>query len=273
MIIPQLAQEQLGYTALLAGLILSPGGLVVLFLIPLVGRLLPRVQTRFIIAFGFFFMGCALSWAYFMITPGLDFYTLALIRVTQTAALAFLFVPTSTIAYSTLPKEVNNDASALYVMFRNLAGSIGISLVTAYQRESVQTNRALLVHNLTPLNPAYQQTLAQVQSSLEAMGRTHAVAHQQALGWMNQMLNGQAAISPIWTCSRSVRWRLSWWCRLPSCSHRPRPAEGARRTEAHAPIRLQNRDVRQSVYASLPPICPWATSRRASRNSTSLAAG
>ncbi len=193
-IIPQLAQEQLGYTALLAGLILSPGGLVVLFLIPIVGRMLPRVQTRFIIAFGFFVMGCALSWAYFMITPGLDFFTLALIRTAQAAGLAFLFVPTSTIAYSTLPKEVNNDASALYVMFRNLAGSIGISLVTAYQRESVQTSRALLVHNLTPLNPAYQQTLARVQSSLEAMGRTHAVAHQQALGWMNQMLNGQAAI-------------------------------------------------------------------------------
>ncbi len=192
--IPQLAQEQLGYTALLAGLILSPGGLAVLLLLPIVSRLLPVVQTRYLIGFGFFTMGCALSWAYFNITPELDFYHLALIRVLQTAALAFLFVPTSTIAYATLPKELNADASALYVMFRNVAGSVAISLVTAYQREAAQTARADLVHNMTPLNPGYQQTLAQVQSTLELMGRTTAQAQHQALGWMNQMLNGQAAI-------------------------------------------------------------------------------
>ena len=79
-------------------------------------------------------------------------------------------------------------------MFRNIAGAVAISLVTAYQRNAEQAARANLVHNMTPLNPAYQQTLAQVQSTLESMGRTTAQAQHQALGWMNQMLNGQAAI-------------------------------------------------------------------------------
>ena len=63
-LIPQLSQTQFGYTALWAGLLLSPGGFVVLFLIPIVGRLLlPNVQTRYIIAFGFFSLGLALAYA------------------------------------------------------------------------------------------------------------------------------------------------------------------------------------------------------------------
>lgn len=192
-IIPQLAQVELGYTAFLAGLILSPGALLVMFLIPFVSRLLPRVQTRLIIGFGFLSMGFALCYAYFNIVPDLDFMTLALIRAAQTFALAFLFVPNSTITYSTLPKEQNNDASALYVMFRNIAGSVGISLSTAYVREASQTNRAQMVHNLSALNPAYQHTLAQVQHSIAGFGYPSAVAHAEALGWMNQTLNAQAA--------------------------------------------------------------------------------
>ena len=58
-VIPQFAQTVIGYTATWAGLILSPGGIVVIFLIPIVGRLMKIVQTRFIIATGFFVMGAA----------------------------------------------------------------------------------------------------------------------------------------------------------------------------------------------------------------------
>ena len=61
MIIPQFAQEILGYTATWSGLILSPGGVVVILLIPFIGRLMKFVQTRLVIATGFFVMGCALT--------------------------------------------------------------------------------------------------------------------------------------------------------------------------------------------------------------------
>ena len=51
-LIPQFSQQQLGYTALLSGLILSPGGIVVIILIPIVGQLMKVVQTRWIVMIG-----------------------------------------------------------------------------------------------------------------------------------------------------------------------------------------------------------------------------
>ncbi|MBN9563808.1 MAG: DHA2 family efflux MFS transporter permease subunit [Alphaproteobacteria bacterium] len=189
-LIPQLAQQHLGYTALLAGLLLSPGALLVVFLIPIVGKvLLPHVQTRYIIAFGFFSLGCALLYAH-RLTPNIDFFTLATIRAAQTFGLAFLFVPNSTITYSTLPKELNADASALYTMLRNIAGSVGISLSTAMVAEQTQVHRAYLAEHLTPFSQPYQHLLSQYSETLRSLGESA----NGALGMINQTLNQQAAI-------------------------------------------------------------------------------
>jgi DHA2 family multidrug resistance protein len=122
LLIPSLAQNWLGYTALLAGLLLSPGAIIMVVLIPLVSKyILPNVQTRNLIAFGFFVLGAA-SWYAHNLTADIDFTTLALFRAVQTVGLAFLFVPNSTLAYSTLPRSLNTDAAALYSMFRNIVG-------------------------------------------------------------------------------------------------------------------------------------------------------
>jgi MFS transporter, DHA2 family, multidrug resistance protein len=193
-LIPQLAQQVLGYTATLAGLLLSPGAVVTIVLIPVVTRLLlPNVQTRFIIAFGFFSMGCALAYAHNLV-PDVDFRTLAFMRAGQTFALAFLFVPNTTITYSTLPRELNSDASSLYVMLRNVAGSIGISLATSMLTERTQVRHNYLTDNLGPLDPGYTQTLARIEQSLRAQNWDPATIASTARGIMNQTLNTQASV-------------------------------------------------------------------------------
>jgi len=128
-IIPVMAQQWFGYTALLAGLLLSPGAAVMLLCIPITMRLvLPHVQTRYVVAFGFFALGCSAVIAH-RLTPQMDFWTLASFRAFQTVGLAFLFVPNSTLSYSTLPRSLNADATALYSMFRNISGSVGIAVI------------------------------------------------------------------------------------------------------------------------------------------------
>ena len=67
-----------------------------------------------------------------------------MMRTAQTTGLAFLFVPISTIAYITLPRELNGDATALFTMFRNVFGSIGISLATAMITERTQVHQSYL---------------------------------------------------------------------------------------------------------------------------------
>lgn len=192
-LIPQLAQEQFGYTATLAGLVLSPGAVLILFLIPVISRLLPHVQTRIFIAFGFFSLGCALAYAHGL-TPDADYNTLALMRGAQTFGLAFLFVPNSSIAYSTLPRSANADASSLYVMFRNIAGSIGISLATAMETERTQVRRAYLSQHLTPLEQPYVTLKAQIANTLFAHGTAASQAPAVADGLINMTLQKQAAV-------------------------------------------------------------------------------
>ena len=183
----------MGYTATLAGLVLSPGALMILVLIPIVGRALPFVQTRYVIGFGFFTLGCAYSYAH-GVTPDASFGTLALMRATQTLGLAFLFVPTSAIAYSTMPRALNGDASSLYVMLRNVAGSIGISLATASITERTQAHQTYLAEHLNPFNPAFNDYLAQTEHTLLSMGRAAGQVSSQAMGLALQTLTQQAAV-------------------------------------------------------------------------------
>jgi DHA2 family multidrug resistance protein len=194
LLIPSLAQNWLGYTALLAGLLLSPGAVVMVVLIPLVGKyVLPNVQTRLLIAFGFVMLGLA-SWFAHNLTPDIDFTTLALFRAVQMVGLAFLFVPNSTLAYSTLPRSLNTDAAALYSMFRNIVGSVGIALATAMANQQLQTHRAHLVDHMGALDQQYQALLARTAHAFVDLGQTAAAANTSALGLINAMLNKQAAV-------------------------------------------------------------------------------
>ena len=192
-VIPQFAQQVIGYDATWSGLILSPGGVVVIFLIPFVTRLLKYVQTRYVIATGFFIMGCALVYSNRLV-PNIDFGTLVAMRAFQTGALAFLFVPISTIAYTTLPRELNGDATALFSMFRNVFGSIGISLATAFVTQRAQTRQFYLSQYATPFHQPFNDLVASYEAAWIAMGHAAASAHQAALGRVYQLFLKQVQV-------------------------------------------------------------------------------
>ncbi|OZI37060.1 EmrB/QacA family drug resistance transporter [Bordetella genomosp. 10] len=192
-LIPQLSQQQLGYTATLAGLVLSPGALLITFMIPIVGKIMPKVETRHLIAVGFFLLGAALFYSHHLV-PQIDFNTLVLMRMAQSFALAFLFVPTSTLAYVTLPKELNDDAAALFTMFRNVAGSIGISLATAGIRERLQARMAHMVGNMSPLSQQYQDSVQRVGQALRDYTGAVGDQTQAATAHMYQTFVSQATI-------------------------------------------------------------------------------
>jgi MFS transporter, DHA2 family, multidrug resistance protein len=192
-VIPQFAQSVIGYTATWAGLILSPGGIVVILLIPIVGGLMKIAQTRFVIGTGFFIMGCAFFYSS-KLTPDIDFETLVIMRAAQTAGLAFLFVPISTVAFVTIPRELNGDATALYTMLRNVFGSVGISLASAAIIERTQVHQAYLSRWATPFHQAFDALVTAYQRALIAMGHAASAAHEMALGRVYQVYQRQAEI-------------------------------------------------------------------------------
>lgn len=192
-LVAQFAQETIGYTATWAGLLLAPGGVVVILLIPPVGRLMRVVPMRWVIAAGFSVM--ALSMVYTnALDPSIDYRTLALMRAVQSAGLGFLFVPISVIAYYSLPKAFSSDATALFTMFRNVSGSIGISLATALVTERTQARQAHLSTWLTPLNQPFNVLVAHTEQVLQTLGRAGSTLHQSALAYTFRVLETQSSV-------------------------------------------------------------------------------
>ena len=103
-LIPQFLQVLMGYTAENAGKALSMGAVVLIFMMPVVGQLVSRVDPRKLIAFGFTVSALAL---YHMtsINLGIDFRTAAMYRVYQMFGMAFIFIPISTLAYMGVPRH------------------------------------------------------------------------------------------------------------------------------------------------------------------------
>jgi DHA2 family multidrug resistance protein len=145
-LIPLFVQEMMGYTAEQAGLVISPGGLAILVLMPLVGFLVSRVDARYLIAFGFAILSAALG-ALHTIDVQASYSYVAWMRVFQASGLAFLFVPINTLSYTDVPRNKNNDVSGLMNLARNIGGSCGTSFfVTMLARRAQFHQDRLAMH-------------------------------------------------------------------------------------------------------------------------------
>jgi MFS transporter, DHA2 family, multidrug resistance protein len=138
-------------------------------------------------------MACAMFYTHHLV-PDIDFKTLTLMRSSQSLGIAFLFVPVTTLAYLTLRQSENADASALFTMFRNVAGSIGISLATAAIVERTQANMAHMVEHMTPLDQNYTNTLHSITQTLIGMGQNASEAMTTATGMMYKEYIAQSTI-------------------------------------------------------------------------------
>ncbi|MHB1021305.1 MAG: DHA2 family efflux MFS transporter permease subunit [Acidobacteriaceae bacterium] len=158
-LIPQFVQTLLGYTAELAGLVISPGGVMVMVMMPLVGFLVGRVDPRYLIAYGFVISAAALAMMH-TLSLGSSFEYIMSLRVFQASGLAFLFVPINTISYTDIPRTQNNDVSGLTNLARNIGGSVGTSYVATMLMRREQVHQTNMVAHLTPSDPYFQQRVA-----------------------------------------------------------------------------------------------------------------
>ncbi len=137
-LLPQLAQELLGYDALTAGLTLAAAGIVTILCMPLSGILTGRVlQPRVLTCVAFIGTAYAMYYAAGF-TLQTDFYALSVSRILLAIWLPFMFIPITSASLVGIPPSQNGQASALLNLSRNLGGSAGISYVTtllAYRRQ------------------------------------------------------------------------------------------------------------------------------------------
>ena len=169
------SRQLMGYTAEQAGLVISPGGLAILVLMPLVGFLVGRVDIRWLIAIGFTILSASLA-ALHTIDIQASYAYVAWMRIFQASGLAFLFVPINTLSYTDVPREKNNDVSGLMNLARNIGGSCGTSFfVTVLARRS-QDHQDRLVHVPQRRQPAIHPPARWPRQLLPARRRTHRIA-------------------------------------------------------------------------------------------------
>lgn len=190
--LPQLVQQDFGYTATWAGLVLSPGGIVTMFMMVVVGRLSTKVQPRYLIATGAIL--CALSMYELTNAYGdLGFWFLARSRIVLGLGLPLVFLPIMTAAYDGIPAGKTDQASALMNAARNTGGSIGISIVSNVLTHREQFHQSRLVDQMIPSSVSYQQTLKQATNYFAAHGSSLLDAQNQAVAWIGQQLQSQVS--------------------------------------------------------------------------------
>ena len=160
-LLPEFAQSIMQYRATEAGEIIAPGGILLILLFPIIGRVVDKVDLRILIALGVLVCSGAL-WYMTNFYTDVSFDTLALGRVIQAIGLSLLFLPINQLAFRNIPQGRSNYASALVNLARNFGGSIGISVASTLVTRREQFHQSRIVEHLQPLNPAYPDYMAQL---------------------------------------------------------------------------------------------------------------
>ncbi len=164
-------QTLMGYPVITAGIVMGPRGVGTMVCMFIVGKLIGRVDTRLLLLAG---LGLT-AWAMYDMTawtPEVSQWTIVSVGFIQGAGLGFLFVPLTTMAFSTLPPQMRGDGTGLYNLSRNIGSSVGISLVTALITENVQRNHESIAAYVTPFNHAFSNpAVMEHLNPLTATGR------------------------------------------------------------------------------------------------------
>jgi MFS transporter, DHA2 family, multidrug resistance protein len=190
--LPELVQQDLGYTATWAGLVLSPGGLVTMTMFAIIGRVSGKVQPKHMIMVGALFVALsmyALTNAY----GDLGFWFFAGVRALTGIGLPLIFLSITTASYDGIPPGKTDQAAALINAARNTGGSIGVSLVSNVLAHREQFHQSRLSEHVVASSPQFQDTLQHVTGYFAAHGSSIAESHGQAIAWIGQQVLQQAS--------------------------------------------------------------------------------
>lgn len=181
-LLPIYLQSLMGYTATLAGIVLGPGGVANIVTMPIVGKLVNRINPKILIAIGVVLTaGSTLAMSQFNLFA--DFMTVLWPRVFMGIGLAFIFIPLTTITLSTIRKEEMGNATSIFNLMRNLGGSVGVAFVATMLSRRAQFHQSRLVEHLTPFDMNYQWGSGQAARALQDKGLGTPLADQGGL-WM-----------------------------------------------------------------------------------------
>lgn len=205
-LLPLYLQNLMGYTALWAGLVLGPGGLASLMIMPVAGMLMKRgVRPNRLLAVGLVLAAVALTlMSRFNLQA--DFFSAAWPRIVQALGMGLFFVPLAAATYVNIPREHMGNATGIFNLLRNLGGSFGVAFSTTVLSQRSQWHQNMLVDRLTPFDKPFRMALDKM---LALMGGDPSSFHDRtvALAAVYKETLRQAAMMAF----NDTFWLFAWF--------------------------------------------------------------
>jgi DHA2 family multidrug resistance protein len=188
-IYPRYLAEVRGYSALMIGETMFVSGASMFLMAPIVGRMMLKIDMRYIIAFGLvvFALGTyQMTW----ITRDYDFYELMVPQILRGIGMMCAMVPTNNIALGTLPPDRVKNASGLFNLTRNLGGAVGLALINEILNDRTDLHISRLQDRVNWGNATATETLNMLTQRMQGLGD----ASMMALKQLSQIVHRQAVV-------------------------------------------------------------------------------
>src|SRR6202047_1276292 len=186
---PRYLAEVRGYSALMIGETMFVSGITMFLTAPIVGRLMQRIDLRYIIATGLIIFAFG-SWQMTWITRDYDFYELLVPQILRGIGMMFAMVPTNNIALGTLAPDRVKNASGLFNLTRNLGGAVGLAIINQVLNDRTDLHISRLQERVTWGNATATETLNMLTQRLQGMGDATLMAMKQ----LSQIVHRQAVV-------------------------------------------------------------------------------
>jgi DHA2 family multidrug resistance protein len=190
--VPLFVQILLGYTALSSGIATAPRGIGAMVAMPIVGKLMSHLDGKWLVMLGVALIIIS-TLMFGNVTLDTAMINLVLPNILQGIGIALVMVPLMAITVGTLPKEKMGNASGIFNLTRNLAGSIGISISATCLARLAQVHQANMVGHMSPYDPIFRERLSVFQGALSSSAGAPQ-AQVQAYVVMNRILLQQSTL-------------------------------------------------------------------------------
>lgn len=197
-LIPQLLQTVYGYTALWAGIALSPIGLLPILFSAYVAKLSDTVDLRIIVTVSFILYALCFFWRAYLFVPEMPLDAVIWPQLVQGLALACFFMPLTALSLQGIPPEKLANATSIQNFFRTLAGSVGTSITTTMWSNRSSFHHSRLTEGIDPYNP-------EVSSAIGEYGGS-GVSDISALATLNNEITAQSLIMS----ANDIFWVSGW---------------------------------------------------------------
>jgi len=191
-LLPLFLQTLLGYTSYQAGLVLGPGGALTLLMLPIVGKLTERFDSRILLGIGLLVIAYSV---YYMagFNLNIDFRTAVMGRLIQGIGMPLFFVTSSFITMAYIANRDMINASAIFNLLRSLGGSFGVAFVSTLLARRTQFHHHRIIEHLSPFEPGFNYRLEQLKAALDVKLGAMTDHGRMALAIIYRSMRGQAA--------------------------------------------------------------------------------